>query len=673
MPTLRVLSTANVDVPSRESTFVKIHIAGLPIEPLAASGALGIPPREGLLVHPVTLEAIALDTVGFACWKALRAVESREQATVELATRFGVEQERIAHDLDVFLDQLSRHGLVIAEDVWSDTPAVHSPQARVRVTAILASHDRRAFTLRCLRSLFACVPPGCELGAVLVDDGSVDGTATAVGELGLPVEIVHGSGDWYWSRSMAEAEKVAERGDPDVVLWLNDDVELDPTALGRLLRAYTSSPDAILVGALWSPRRGDVSFTGLRHVGEQGSAQVRRVAPSRQLQVVDQFHGNFVAVPRSVRRTVGTIDGSWPHHYADLDYAYRAQVRGVQAYLLPGIVGVCEPESATWLDPDVPWRDRVSTLFGRKGWPPRAQWRFQRRHGITGLRDGMSTYAEVLTGASVRRPPRARLLRISRSSPDPEDQFGPVNGAPQAWAPTLAADLICLGPTSDGGYVVSRGAVVAATHLISGGRADDWRFEEAFRELKPTAVTVYDGTRGWTFWVATTWHAVTRLLRGQGRERAGDLGIAAKYRRFFGQPGVTHVPRNLTATGETGVGLLQTIDAVTGGDIFVKLDIEGGEYELFGSLLARRERITGLVVEVHMVGECEQEVADFNASFDSHTLTFVRANNAGGAAGNGRPRTLEMTWTRRDLFVEGDPELAPVNYQDATWVPGTHL
>ena len=260
--------------------------------------------------------------------------------------------------------------------------------AELHITALLACHNRRAATVRCLQSLFRTSVPGVRLDAVLVDDGSSDGTAVAVRELGLPVEVVIGPGDWFWARAMAEAERTAERADPDAVLWLNDDVELSPTALLAIVHGLRHRPDSVLVGGLVAPDRPKLTYTGFRW----GTAvdEVHRIRPDGTYRQVEGFHGNVVAVPRSVRRLVGPIDGTWPHNFGDLDYARRLAANRVPALLLPHIVGTCRGHVVAYLDPDRSAPRRLVAALGRKCWPVRANWRYHHRHGLS-IRGGHFT------------------------------------------------------------------------------------------------------------------------------------------------------------------------------------------------------------------------------------------------------------------------------------------
>ena len=80
----------------------------------------------------------------------------------------------------------------------------------MRITALLAAHNRRPKTLACLSSYFAQeVPDDVTLSAVLVDDGSTDGTADAVRERFPRAEVIVESGDLFWAAAMAIAERRA--------------------------------------------------------------------------------------------------------------------------------------------------------------------------------------------------------------------------------------------------------------------------------------------------------------------------------------------------------------------------------------------------------------------------------------------------------------------------------
>jgi GT2 family glycosyltransferase len=254
----------------------------------------------------------------------------------------------------------------------------------MRIVAILTSHNRREKTLACLRSYFdqALLSPAT-LEAVLVDDGSTDGTAEAVQALKAPVTVVRGAGDLYWASGMALAEREALRKSPDYLLWLNDDVVLDGDALSRLHDIANENDDrCIAVGALRDPITGDLTYSGIRRHGIH-PLRVEHVQPEIRPIVVDTFHGNAVLVPLVVNRTVGPIDGAFAHAAADFDYGLRAVRRGIKILLAPGTVGtcLCDSEPAPWLDLSIPIRERSRLLFGPKGLPPRSAARYLRRHG----------------------------------------------------------------------------------------------------------------------------------------------------------------------------------------------------------------------------------------------------------------------------------------------------
>jgi GT2 family glycosyltransferase len=254
----------------------------------------------------------------------------------------------------------------------------------MRIVALLTSHNRRETTVACLGSYFAQdVPPGVELSAVLVDDASADGTAEAVRNRFDAVNVIDGTGDLYWAGGMAVAERAASESEPDAVLWLNDDVVLDPGAVRTMIAtAAEHAWGCIVAGAVRDPASHEVSYSGMRRRSGH-PLKVELVTPADRSKSIDTFNGNLVLIPATAHDAVGPIDGGFVHDAADLDYGLRAAEAGIARILAPGTLGVCAANRRTipWADPDASRSDRLRALFSPKGMPPRERARFLRRHG----------------------------------------------------------------------------------------------------------------------------------------------------------------------------------------------------------------------------------------------------------------------------------------------------
>ena len=251
----------------------------------------------------------------------------------------------------------------------------------MRIVAILASHNRRACTERCLESYFAQrTPPGWELSAVVADDASTDGTAAMIASRFPGAQLVPGTGELFWAGAMALAERRAVKQPFELLLWLNDDVVLDGDAVTRL--ASVAGADAIGVGALRDPQTASTTYSGVRISGRHPlRAQMRRAR--KRAARGGHLQRQRRAIPRLVHELVGAIDGGLGHAAADFDYGLRAKRLGIASLLCPGAIGDCERTSNPhpWADARAPRRERVAAVFGPEGYPPRSRARYLRRHG----------------------------------------------------------------------------------------------------------------------------------------------------------------------------------------------------------------------------------------------------------------------------------------------------
>jgi GT2 family glycosyltransferase/glycosyltransferase involved in cell wall biosynthesis len=268
-------------------------------------------------------------------------------------------------------------------------PVMNNSLGGTRLVAVLMTcFNRREQTLLCLGALRAQDLSDTELRVYLTDDGSTDGTASAVSAIDMPVRVIAGSGDLYWAAGMALAEREALRDDPDLLLWVNDDVTLDPDGLARLLTIHDKAPDSIVVGNLRDPVTGEKTYGGRNRLGRHPQ-RFLAAPPAGHLQQVSGFNGNVVLVPRGVRYSVGPIDGSFAHAYADDDYGLRASRSGVPILCAADTVGTCSAHKtdptptgvrAAWRqlqDPTgLPWRSQVRYLrrHGRRLWPAYLVW-----------------------------------------------------------------------------------------------------------------------------------------------------------------------------------------------------------------------------------------------------------------------------------------------------------
>ena len=259
----------------------------------------------------------------------------------------------------------------------------------LKIWAILTSHNRRQTTLECLRRLeVAARFAGVDLKAVLVDDGSSDGTADAVRTNFDWVRVIHGDGNLFWCRGMHRGFAEALKEEAAAYLWVNDDTHVVESAIARIIEAWRDLERQLDKAVVVSGATADQDTGKITYGGNVARSRLRRFTYTR---VWDSdrpvechvAQGNFLLIPKDVAQSVGNLDPVFEHAMGDMDYSLRLRQSGFGLYVAPGVVGYCSHNSiaATYRDASLPLSKRLKKIMGRKGLPPASWLHFTRRHG----------------------------------------------------------------------------------------------------------------------------------------------------------------------------------------------------------------------------------------------------------------------------------------------------
>lgn len=206
------------------------------------------------------------------------------------------------------------------------------------VFVVIASHNRRGLTLRCMDLLGR--QSYSALRVVLVDDGSTDGTREEVRRRFPEVAVLEGDGNLWWTAATnMGVGLVLEAAEPrDYVLTLNDDADFDECYVERMVRTALRYPGALVGSTAVEERDRQTVLDGgvrMRWVTAEQidlaaglTAAELSVAPDLPIEV-DVLSGRGALVPVAVFRQVGLYDAQrLPHYAADYEFSRRAARAG---------------------------------------------------------------------------------------------------------------------------------------------------------------------------------------------------------------------------------------------------------------------------------------------------------------------------------------------------------
>ncbi|WP_181420740.1 class I SAM-dependent methyltransferase [Rhodobacter viridis] len=215
---------------------------------------------------------------------------------------------------------------------------------------------------------------------------------------------------------------------------------------------------------------------------------------------------------------------------------------------------------------------------------------------------------------------------------------------PEALRPWPTAHLRRLGRDFDGGYLVDARDLAQSDALLAMGIASDWSFEADFLRIRPTPLRAYDASMGER-------HFRNKMLRSllhvhRPSRFSKRLRIWKDYKQFFVgdrvhiRKFVGHGPSDLYLSPEQILSEARSL----GRKVFVKMDIEGAEYDCLQALIDHADQLSGLAVEFHDIGARCGELVDFVAQFPLR-LVHLHPQNGAHVTRDGVPDLIELTFS----------------------------
>jgi N-acetylglucosaminyl-diphospho-decaprenol L-rhamnosyltransferase len=209
-----------------------------------------------------------------------------------------------------------------------------------RTHILVLNYNGRGWLAECLPSILMAAqrsPVPC--GVTVVDNGSTDGSCDLVASRWPTVGLAREE-----NLGLASFNRVLTRLDEPVVLLLNNDIKLEPGAVGPLLEAFATHDDAFFSAPLCWTFDGR-TYEGMRtrvrmHYGMvQGMCRVPGFETKLDKHDLTAAAGPILAIDRRRFLALGGYDPIYfPGRIEDLDLGFRGWMAGYRGYYVPEAV-----------------------------------------------------------------------------------------------------------------------------------------------------------------------------------------------------------------------------------------------------------------------------------------------------------------------------------------------
>ena len=213
-------------------------------------------------------------------------------------------------------------------------------------------------------------------------------------------------------------------------------------------------------------------------------------------------------------------------------------------------------------------------------------------------------------------------------------------------------NLIRLGSIDDGGYVVPIESVKSSDNLISFGVSDNWDFEKDFFKKSSAKVFAYDYSINNDFWLSKFKKDLIKFLQLKifKPKKLYKMFQYIDFLLFFKINRKNRFFLKQIGKGKDCLDLIKIIEHnfINNNKIFLKVDIEGFEYEILDDIIFHKDKFEGVIIEFHEITKNLNKIIEFINKINSNLdLVHIHANNYSVKELDKFPEVIELIFSKK--------------------------
>jgi len=212
--------------------------------------------------------------------------------------------------------------------------------------------------------------------------------------------------------------------------------------------------------------------------------------------------------------------------------------------------------------------------------------------------------------------------------------------------------LVKLGGFKDGGYVADYFSLIKSKVLISGGVGSNVRFESDFYDINQSIKIVL---------VDPTVSVIRMIVRGfyhfAKKGQSGFRSLSEVMNYFFLIQYAKLIKKYLGTSFGVNEVLAEMKLNLSETDVFIKLDIEGAEYDLLNNIVQIKQNLTGVCIEFHDLHHAGNRDKLMNFLEDLNFFIVHVSVNEVCVTNSSYPSVLEISLVPRTTVGENGQKL----------------